>query len=69
MKNKWLMPDISTMEVEQKMQIITNSLARRFKRTDPLILDEDMTDMVDSNENKIIFSGYPWHIRMKIIDA
>ena len=61
-------PTVSAMDQESKLKILGNDLVKRLRKTDPLIIIKEVRKIIDNYEDKLIYSGYPWHQRLRFLE-
>ena len=69
MNCKWVLPFRTAMDPGTKRQIQSNEMLRRLLRVDPKSLDDHISKVVNDFNRKLIFSGYPWLERIRILEG
>ena len=57
------------MDLAAKRQIHANEMTRRLLRVDPRILEREASQVINTYNRKLIFSGYPHEERIRIIEG
>merc|ERR1712081_163467 len=69
MNSRWVLPFISSMDPSTKRQILANDLVRRLSIIDPAELDKLAPPVISKYNRKLIYSGYPFEERIRIVEA
>ena len=69
MNSKWVLPHLSAMDPTAKRQILANDLVRRMSRIDKMELDELAVPVINRYDHKLIYSGYPYAERIRIVES
>ena len=69
MNSKWVLPHLSAMDPTSKRQILANDLVRRMSRIDPMELSDLAVPVINRYNHKLIFSGYPYAERIRIVES
>ena len=65
MNSRWLIPECSAMDVNQKRQILSNEFCRRMSRMDPEVHSEQAAGVINIFDRKLVFSGYDYTQRIR----
>ena len=69
MNTKWVVPFKFAMDPSSNRQILSNDLVRRLSRVDPRDVDTLAPGVINAYNKKLVFSGYPWEQRVRIVDG
>ena len=64
MNTPWVLPEFTAMDVQSKLQILSNDMTRRLARVDPQVIQELGPGVIDGYDKKLAFSEYNLETRL-----